>query len=82
MVQVASEEVLRELYYTVASKGTSKTLKDARRWLNEQERMDAPQIAAKSWRGIRLRHDSRDICLRKVAIPGTIRQAAPECRGE
>ena len=40
-------EVLQELYFVATKEGKIKTLKEAKRWLNEQERMDAPQVAAK-----------------------------------
>ena len=38
------------------------TLKDARMWLKEQERPDAPQVAPKTWRAIKLQHGGKDIC--------------------
>ena len=44
--------------------GKVKTLKEAKKWLNEQERVDAPQVAAKRWRAIKLQHDGREIRLR------------------
>ena len=47
-----------------AKEGNIKTLKDAKRLLNEQERVDAPQVAAKRWRAIKLQHDGKDTRLR------------------
>ena len=47
-------EVLQELYFTATKEGKIKSLKDAKRWLNEQERVNAPQVAAKRWRAIKL----------------------------
>ena len=44
--------------------GKIKTLKEAKKWLNEQERVDAPQVAAKRWRAIKLQHYGREIRLR------------------
>ena len=44
--------------------GKIKTLKEAKKWLNEQERVDAPQVAVKRWRAIKLQHDGREILLR------------------
>ena len=44
--------------------GRIKTLKEAKKWLNEQERVDAPQVAAKRWKSIKLQHDGREIRLR------------------
>ena len=44
--------------------GKIKTLKEAKKWLNEQERVDAPQVAAKRWKSIKLQHDGREIRLR------------------
>ena len=44
--------------------GNIKTLKEAKKWLNEKERVDAPQVAAKRWRAIKLQHDGREIRLR------------------
>ena len=40
-------EVLQELYFVATKEGKIKTLKEAKKWLNEQERVDAPQVAAK-----------------------------------
>ena len=40
-------EVLQELYFVATKEGKVKTLKEAKKWLNEQERVDAPQVAAK-----------------------------------
>ena len=57
-------EVLQELYFVATKEGKIKTLKEAKKWLNEQERVDAPQVAAKRWRAIKLQHDGREICLR------------------
>ena len=39
-------------------------LKETRKCLNEQEWVDAPQVAAKRWRAIKLQHDGREIRLR------------------
>ena len=47
-----------------AKEGEITTLKEARKWLNEQERVDAPQVAAKRWRAIKLHHDGWEIHLR------------------
>ena len=44
--------------------GEIKTLKEAKKWLNEQERVDAPQVAAALWRATKLQHDGREIRLR------------------
>ena len=57
-------EVLQELYSVATKEGKIKTLKEARKWLNEQERVDAPQVAAKRWKAIKLQHDGREIGLR------------------
>ena len=51
-------EVLQELYFMVTKEGKIKTLKEAKKWLNEQE-----QVAAKRWRAIKLQHDGREIRL-------------------
>ena len=56
-------EVLRELYFVATKEGKIKTLKEAKKWLNEQERVDAPQVAAKGWKSIKLQHDGREIRL-------------------
>ena len=45
-------EVLQELYFVATKEGKIKTLKKAKKWLNEQERVDAPQVAAKRWKAI------------------------------
>ena len=37
-------EVLQELYFVATKEGKIKTLKEAKKWLNEQERADAPQV--------------------------------------
>ena len=57
-------EVLQELYFVATKEGKIKTLREAKKWLNEQERVDAPQVAAKRWRSIKLQHDGREIRLR------------------
>ena len=57
-------EVLQELYFVATKEGKIKTLKEAKKWLNEQERSDAPQVAAKGWKSIKLQHDGREIRLR------------------
>ena len=57
-------EVLQELYFVATKEGKIKTLKEANKWLNEQERVDAPQVAAKRWKSIKLQHDGREIRLR------------------
>ena len=56
-------EVLQELYFVATKEGKIKTLKEAKKWLNEQERVDAPQVAAKRWKSIKLQHDGREIRL-------------------
>ena len=40
-------EVLQELYLVATKEGKIKTLKEAKKWFNEQERVDALQVAAK-----------------------------------
>ena len=57
-------EVLQELYFVASKEGKIKTLKEAKKWLNEQERVDALQVAAKGWKAIKLQHDGREIRLR------------------
>ena len=57
-------EVLQELYFVATKEGKIETLKEAKKWLNEQERVDAPQVAAKRWKSIKLQHDGREIRLR------------------
>ena len=57
-------EVLQELYFVATKEGKIKTLKEAKKWLNEQERVDAPQVAAKRWKSIKLQHDGQEIRLR------------------
>ena len=57
-------EVLQDLYFMATKEGKIKTLKKAKKWLNEQEQVDAPQVAAKRWKAIKLQHDGREIRLR------------------
>ena len=57
-------EVLQKLYFVATKEGKIKTLKEAKKWLNEQQRVDAPQVAAKRWKSIKLQHDGREIRLR------------------
>ena len=57
--------MLQELYFVAAKEGKIKTLKDGKRWFNEQERVDAPQVAAKRWRAIKPQHAGKDIRLRE-----------------
>ena len=58
------QEVLQELNFVATKEGKIKTLKEAKKWLNEQERVDAPQVAAKRWKAIKLQHDGQEIRLR------------------
>ena len=57
-------EVLQELYFMATKEAKIKTLKEAKKWLNEQERVDAPQVAAKRWKSIKLQCDGQEIRLR------------------
>ena len=57
-------EVLQEVYFVATKEGEIKTLKEAKKWLNKQERVDAPQVAAKRWKAIKLQHDGLEIRLR------------------
>ena len=59
-------EVLQELDFVATKEGKIKTLKEAKKWLNEQERVNAPQVAVKRWRAIKLQHDGREIRLRDL----------------
>ena len=56
-------EVLQELYFAAAKKGKIMSRKKAKRWLNEQERLVAPQVAAKRRSALKLQHDGREIRL-------------------
>ena len=56
--------MLQELYFVAAKEGKINTLKEAKRGLNEQERVDARQVAAKRERAIKLQHDGREPRLR------------------
>ena len=58
-------EVLQELYFVAAKGGKIRNPKNANKCLNEQEWLDAPQVAAKRWRAIKLQHDGKDIRLRE-----------------
>ena len=57
-------EVLQQLYFVTTKEGKINTLKEAKKWLNEQERVDAPHLAAKRWKAIKLQHDGWEIRLR------------------
>ena len=56
--------MLQKLYFMATKKGKIQTLKEAKKWLNEQERVEAPQVAAKRWKAMKLQHDGREIRLR------------------
>ena len=56
-------EVLPYLYFVATKQGNITTLKEATKWLNEQELVDAPQVAAKRLRAIKLQHDGKEIRL-------------------
>ena len=72
-------EVLGELYFVATKEGRIKTLKEAKKWLNEQERVDAPQVAAKRWKSIKLEHDGREIRLPRLArLPREIHPLPPQ----
>ena len=47
-------ELLQELYFVAMNGGKIKTAKEAKKWLNELERVEAPQVAAKRGRAIKL----------------------------
>ena len=57
-------EVLQELYFVATKEGKIKTLRVAKKWLNEQQHVDAPQVTAKRWRAIKRQHDGPEIRLR------------------
>ena len=57
-------DVLEELYLVAAKEGKITPLKEAKKWLDERERMDAPHVSAKRWRALKLQHDGRGIRLR------------------
>ena len=57
-------EVLQELYFVAAKEGKITTLKEAIKWLNKQEQVNAPQVAAKRWRANKLQHDGKETRLR------------------
>ena len=74
-------EVLQELYFVATKEEKIKTLKEAKKWLNEQERVDAPQVAAKRWEAIKLQHDGREIRLRDGPdFRGNTPPSAATCR--
>ena len=54
-------EVLQDTYLVAAKEGK---IKYARKWLNEQEPVDSPQVAARIWGVIKVHHDRREIRLR------------------
>ena len=47
LFQLCLPEVLQELYFVAAKGEKIKTVKEAKKWLNEQERVEAPQVSAK-----------------------------------
>ena len=47
-------EVLKELCCVAAKEGKITSLKEAKNWLNEQERVNGAQVAAERWRAIKL----------------------------
>ena len=53
-----------ELYFLAGKEGKITTFKEAKKWLSEQERVDAPQVAARRWRAIQLQHDGQEMRLR------------------
>ena len=66
--------VLQKLNFVAAKEGKITTLKEATKLLHERERVDAPQVAAKTWRAIKLQHDGQEIPPVGLArLPRTIR---------
>ena len=63
--------MLQELYFVATKEGKIKTLKEAKKRLNEQKRVNAPQVAAKRWRAIKLQHHGGGIRLRDLGFPVT-----------
>ena len=57
-------EVLQELYFVAAKEGKIRTLKEAKKWLKEQERVDAPHVPPKRWRPVKPQRDGPHIRLR------------------
>ena len=55
--------MLQELYFVAAKKGKIMVVKEAKKWPNRQERVDAPQVAAKNREAIKDQHDGREIRL-------------------
>ena len=64
MVQVAPAGSAPRAILRGDQGGENKETKEAKKWLNERERVDAPHVAAKPWRAIKLQHDGREIRLR------------------
>jgi len=58
------QDTLQDLYFEAYKRGKIKDLKAAKKWLQEQERVDAPQVAANRWRDVKLEHNGVDIRLR------------------
>ena len=54
----------QELYFVAAKEGQIKTLKEAKKWLNGQDRVGAPQVAAKRSKAIKLQQHRQEIRLR------------------
>ena len=57
-------EVLGELYFVATKEGENQDPQGRQEVAHEQERVDAPQVAAKRWKSIKLEHDGREIRLR------------------
>ena len=57
--------VLQELYFVAAKEEKIKIPRDAKKWLKQQEQLDARHVASKMWKAIRLQHDSQEIHLSK-----------------
>ena len=57
-------DVLQELYFVAAIEGKMTTFKVAEKWLHEQERVNASQVATNRRRAIKLQHDGQEIRLR------------------
>ena len=54
-------EVLQALYFVAAREGKIKTFEEAKKRVKEEQRVDAPQVAAKRRRAINLQHDGKKI---------------------
>ena len=71
--------MLQEVFFAAANEGDNRTLKKAKKWLNEQERVDARMMARSSADGISGTSEHNMSCSAGTRRTGTRVIGSPAC---